>query len=194
MVTARALTYNCRLSEQGQPMASNYPRKSATRSTQNKSAGSSSAPAFFAGLLVGALSMYLMPMVFDGKIPDTKAITKAAEKVEIPDVEFSFHDMLKESEIVIPDDAQTKERATDRKNYSYSLQVGSFRNQADAEGLRVKLLLLNLTASVETSGAGTGDIWHRVLVGPFANTSKTAAARSKLSQNDIDSLLVKRKL
>jgi hypothetical protein len=52
-------------------MASNYPRKSATRSTQNKSAGSSSAPAFFAGLLVGGLSMYLMPMVFDGKIPDT---------------------------------------------------------------------------------------------------------------------------
>jgi cell division protein FtsN len=72
--------------------------------------------------------------------------------------------------------------------------VGSFRNKADAEGLRVKLLLLNLTASVETSGADTGDIWHRVLVGPFANTSKTAAARAKLSQNDIDSLLIKRKI
>jgi cell division protein FtsN len=47
---------------------------------------------------------------------------------------------------------------------------------------------------VETSGADTGDIWHRVLVGPFANTSKTAAARAKLSQNDIDSLLIKRKI
>ncbi|MDA9825929.1 SPOR domain-containing protein [Porticoccaceae bacterium] len=175
-------------------MARDYPRKSATRSTQNQSKGSSSAPAFFAGMLVGALSMYLMPMVFDGTIPDTKAIAKAAEKVEIPDVKFSFHDMLKESEIVIPEDEQAKERAADRKNYSYSLQVGSFRNKPDAEGLRVKLLLLNLNASVETSGAGTGDVWHRVLVGPFANTSKTAAARAKLSQNDIDSLLVKRRL
>ncbi|MDB2594412.1 SPOR domain-containing protein [Porticoccaceae bacterium] len=175
-------------------MARDYPRKSATRSTQNQSKGSSSAPAFFAGMLVGTLSMYLMPMVFDGTIPDTKAIAKAAEKVEIPDVKFSFHDMLKESEIVIPEDEQAKERAADRKNYSYSLQVGSFRNKPDAEGLRVKLLLLNLNASVETSGAGTGDVWHRVLVGPFANTSKTAAARAKLSQNDIDSLLVKRRL
>ena len=175
-------------------MARDYPRKSATRSTQNQSKGSSSAPAFFAGMLVGALSMYLMPMVFDGTIPDSKAIAKAAEKVEIPDVKFSFHDMLKESEIVIPEDEQAKERAADRKNYSYSLQVGSFRNKPDAEGLRVKLLLLNLNASVETSGAGTGDVWHRVLVGPFANTSKTAAARAKLSQNDIDSLLVKRRL
>jgi len=175
-------------------LARNYPRKSATRSTQNKSAGSSSAPAFFAGMLVGVLGMYLMPMVFDGKIPDTKAITKAAEKVEIPDVKFSFHDMLKESEIVIPEDQQSKDQAADRKNYVYSLQVGSFRNKADAEGLRVKLLLLNLTASVETSEAVAGDVWHRVLVGPFANTSKTAAARAKLSQNDIDSLLVKRKL
>jgi cell division protein FtsN len=175
-------------------MARDYPRKSATRSTQNKSAGSSSAPAFFAGLLVGALSMYLMPMVFDGKIPDTKAIAKAAEKVEIPDVQFSFHDMLKESEILIPEDQQATDRTAERKSYAYSLQVGSFRKKADAEGLRVKLLLLNLTASVETSGADTGDIWHRVLVGPFANTSKTAAARAKLSQNDIDSLLIKRKI
>ena len=139
-------------------MARNYPRKSATRSTQNKSAGSSSAPAFFAGMLVGVLGMYLMPMVFDGKIPDTKAITKAAEKVEIPDVKFSFHDMLKESEIVIPEDQQSKDQAADRKNYVYSLQVGSFRNKADAEGLRVKLLLLNLTASVETSEAVAGDV------------------------------------
>ena len=72
-------------------------------------------------MLVGVLGMYLMPMVFDGKIPDTKAITKAAEKVEIPDVKFSFHDMLKESEIVIPEDQQSKDQAADRKNYVYSL-------------------------------------------------------------------------
>ena len=175
-------------------MARDYPRKSATRTTQSKATGSSSAPVFFAGLLVGALAMYLAPMVFDGKIPDTKAISQAADKVEIPEVTFSFHDMLKESEIVIPEDKQATGSAAERKNYSYSLQVGSFRNKGDAEGLRVKLLLLNLTASVETSGTDTGDVWHRVLVGPFANTSKTAAARAKLSQNDIDSLLVKRKL
>jgi cell division protein FtsN len=102
--------------------------------------------------------------------------------------------MLKDSEIVIPDSKQQKGNVVVKKNFSYLLQVGSFRNKPDAEGLRVQLLLLNLTATVETFGAGTGDVWHRVLVGPFANTSKTAAARAKLSQNDIDSLMVKRKL
>ena len=176
-------------------MARDYRRKSATRSHQSKSTGTSSAPAFFAGIVIGALGMYFLPAIFSGEIPDTRAIVKAADEAEIPNLTFSFHDMLKDTEIVIPDDAQGKNGSPAvKKNYSYLLQVGSFRNKPDAEGLRVQLLLLNLTASVETFGAGTGDVWHRVLVGPFANTSKTAAARAKLSQNDIDSLLVKRKL
>ena len=119
---------------------------------------------------------------------------EAADDTDLPNLTFSFHDMLKDSEIVIPDSKQQKGNVVVKKNFSYLLQVGSFRNKPDAEGLRVQLLLLNLTATVETFGAGTGDVWHRVLVGPFANTSKTAAARAKLSQNDIDSLMVKRKL
>ncbi|MBT6779648.1 MAG: carbamoyl-phosphate synthase small subunit, partial [Porticoccaceae bacterium] len=40
----------------------------------------------------------------------------------------------------------------------------------------------------------SGVVWHRVLVGPFANTSKMASARAKLAQNEIDSLLLKRSL
>jgi|TARA_B110000037_G_C17052949_1_gene478539 cell division septation protein DedD len=175
-------------------MARDYQRKSATRSNKSKAKGASSVPVFFAGVVIGALCMNFLPMIFDGKIPDAKAMIKAADDTDLPNLTFSFHDMLKDSEIVIPDSKQQKGNVVVKKNFSYLLQVGSFRNKPDAEGLRVQLLLLNLTATVETFGAGTGDVWHRVLVGPFANTSKTAAARAKLSQNDIDSLMVKRKL
>ncbi|HEB27732.1 MAG TPA: hypothetical protein ENI05_08140 [Porticoccus sp.] len=35
--------------------------------------------------------------------------------------------------------------------------------------------------------------WHRVLVGPYSDWSELADARSRLSNNGIDSLLLKRK-
>ena len=72
------------------------------------------------------------------------------------------------------------------------MQAGSFKNVQDAENFKVQLLLLNLPAESERVTSKNGDIWHRVLVGPFVNTSKMASARAKLAQNEINSLLLKR--
>ena len=58
----------------------------------------------------------------------------------------------------------------------------------------MKLLLLNLNAKVERIDLGNGEKWHRVLVGPFTDSSSMSYARTKLSENQIDSLLLKRKL
>lgn len=177
-------------------MAQDYARKSATRSNQRSPAvEKSSTPAFFAGLVIGALLSYFAPMLFEGQAPGTLTTASGEDKTKSPDLTFTFHEILKNSKIVIPEGEQVEDsKAVNGKDYNYLLQVGSFRNKADAEGLRVQLLLLNLTASTETLGADKDDIWHRVLVGPFANTSKMASARAKLAQNDIDSLLLKRKL
>ena len=81
-----------------------------------------------------------------------------------------------------------------KKTYSYLLQAGSFKYVKDAENLRVELLLLNLDAAIEAVTLGSGEVWQRVLVGPFSNMSKVAAARTKLAQNRIDSLLLKREI
>ena len=56
------------------------------------------------------------------------------------------------------------------------------------------MLLLNLDAAIEAVTLGSGEVWQRVLVGPFSNMSKVAAARTKLAQNRIDSLLLKREI
>jgi cell division protein FtsN len=72
--------------------------------------------------------------------------------------------------------------------------VGSFKNPDDAEARQVQLILLNLKASVETFEAASGDTWYRVLIGPFENSSDTMAARAKLSQHKLDSLLLKREI
>ena len=83
-------------------------------------------------------------------------------------------------------------RSENNVNSVYLLQVGSFKNNQDAESLRVQLLLLNLESFVESYKTSSGDTWHRVLVGPFTNNSDSLSARTKLSENNLDSLLLKR--
>jgi cell division protein FtsN len=101
--------------------------------------------------------------------------------------------LLKETEILVPDD-QDSANATDPEiDAVYVLQAGSFKNIRDAENLKVELLLMNLLAESESVKSKNGDIWHRVLVGPFTDTSKMASARAKLAENNIDSLKLKRK-
>lgn len=177
-------------------MPKDYQRKSATRNSQGKTEQSqSSRPAFFSGLIIGALCMHFVPMLFESGDLNIKALPSAESKSSTPDISFTFQDILRGSKIVIPEDELvTDNTGAPDKNTTYLLQVGSFKNQADAEGLRVQLLLLNLTASIKPYKAASGDRWHRVLVGPFANNSKMASAQAKLAENRINSLLIKSKI
>ena len=83
--------------------------------------------------------------------------------------------------------------ATPTAKEVFLLQVGSFKSNRDADSLRARLLLLNLSASIEMVTPRPGETWHRVLVGPFTNRAELASARDSLSGNGIDSLLLKRK-
>ncbi len=74
----------------------------------------------------------------------------------------------------------------------YLLQAGSFKSAEDADNLRVRLLLLNMQARVETVSPRPGETWHRVQVGPFDNTQSLANARSVLQQNGIASIQVRK--
>ena len=74
----------------------------------------------------------------------------------------------------------------------YLLQAGSFRSASDADSVRASLLLLNMHANIEKVTTGPNEVWHRVIVGPFTNTTDLGNARSLLSQNGIDSIQVKK--
>lgn len=137
---------------------------------------------------------------------DTKAQAEAEAKPR-----FDFYTLLKESEVFVPeveepplvkapvptDPAKKKEDekapAEKPSSYEFILQTGSFRSRSDADSLRARLLLLNLKATVESAGAKPGEVWHRVMVGPFTSQETLARARSALQQNGLDSILVKRK-
>lgn len=106
---------------------------------------------------------------------------------------FEFYTLLPEREVIVP----VEEQQTDDKPQQqliYILQAGSFKNAEDADRLRAKLILLGLDTKVEAVSGKGNDTWHRVQVGPFTSRSKLAKARSTLINNNIETLLLKRKV
>ena len=159
-----------------------------------------------AGLLLGALSMMLIQLsevteedVAKAAIEADSNAQKDAQEDSGAKPRFDFYTLLRDSEVIVPDTPETSDHSISG-NYCnvcsddvFLLQVGSFKNSHDADSLRARLLLLNLSASIETVSPRRNETWHRVLVGPFSDRSKLADARSRLSGNGIDSLLLKRK-
>lgn len=108
---------------------------------------------------------------------------------------FDFYTLLPESEVIAPKIEayqSTPRDATDQPRFM--LQVGSFRTSEDAarqkrraEGLGFEDVRIN---PVET---GTGDIWHRVQVGPFQDRRILARAQDDLAAAGLDFMLLRLK-
>jgi cell division protein FtsN len=168
--------------------ATRYPRQSAATTT-------SSRPAFISGLIVGALCMHFVPALLEPSASDTITETETEHQSKLSVLKFDFYTLLKDSEIIVPDGNQPNEsKSQPETDYIYLLQAGSFTNPRDAESLRIQLLLFHLTANIETFELNSGATVNRVLVGPFASRAKTASAKTKLAENNINSILLKRKL
>lgn len=191
-------------------MTRDYARKTSRRSSGNvrrKTPSRQSLPGWLwllAGILVGIVATFLL----QGPEPDP-AVTeqptvKPVEEESSVKPRFDFYTLLRETEVIVPDssvpqaeeappDQSASTPATPTAKEVFLLQVGSFKSNRDADSLRARLLLLNLSASIEMVTPRPGETWHRVLVGPFTNRAELASARDSLSGNGIDSLLLKRK-
>jgi cell division protein FtsN len=69
--------------------------------------------------------------------------------------------------------------------HRYLLQAGSFRDPADAERMRARLILEGLPGVRTDRSEGSNGIWYRVRVGPFDNRSAMNRASNKLSKLNI---------
>ncbi|WP_339641791.1 SPOR domain-containing protein [uncultured Porticoccus sp.] len=191
-------------------MTRDYARKTSRRSSGNvrrKTPSRQSLPGWLwllAGILVGIVATFLL----QGPEPDPalteQPTVKPVEEESGVKPRFDFYTLLRETEVIVPDSSvpQTEEAPPDQSTSTpatptvkevFLLQVGSFKSNRDADSLRARLLLLNLSASIEMVTPRPGETWHRVLVGPFTNRAELASARDSLSGNGIDSLLLKRK-
>ena len=109
-----------------------------------------------------------------------------------PAPRFVFDTVLPNEEVDLTPDIEPAELTTDSTHTAdYLLQVGSFRQEEDADRRRGELALLGLEAAVELTNGDNGR-WYRVTMGPFANRSEIARARSMAAQANMDTLLLKR--
>tara|TARA_B110000444_G_C18823374_1_gene588956 strand:- start:1636 stop:2208 length:573 start_codon:yes stop_codon:yes gene_type:complete len=184
-------------------MTKDYAKKpTKVRTQKNKSSKKSStdrSPWFFLiiGVLLGILISPLLEL--SGLTEQLNEISTDGEIKQATDAdktpEFEFYTLLKEAEVIVLGN-EAQELSVNKKNKSnniFLLQTGSFKTNAEADKLRAKLILLNLNTSVEKVTTKKNETWRRVIVGPFSNTSALAEAQKILSDNKIDSLLLKRK-
>lgn len=170
-------------------MVQNYSKKTSARAQRNNQTQRPLLPIFIAGVIVGVAACHILPALLKNNNHVATHNANSEEQSESATPDFQFPNLLKGAEIKVPGSNSTTEQDT---GAAYFLQVGSFKDKSDAESLRVQLLLLNLQAFIEPYTTSSADIWHRVLVGPFASNSESTATRAKLAENNFDSLLLKR--
>ena len=74
---------------------------------------------------------------------------------------------------------------------TYYLQAGAFLNVADAEEMKARLALLGFEASVIQVEDAEAIQLHKVRIGPFKGMDELNKTRARLTQNSIDTLLIK---
>ena len=88
-----------------------------------------------------------------------------------------------------PVTAASKPEVADDK-YIYYLQVGAFKEVADAESARAKLAMIGVEANVSDKASDNG-VLHRVRVGPFDSFDGMNKMRAKLSENSVETAVVR---
>ncbi|NUF31345.1 SPOR domain-containing protein [Acinetobacter oleivorans] len=75
---------------------------------------------------------------------------------------------------------------------TYILQVRSYNDPDQADARRAEIILNGLSADVVKSSEN-GQIWYRVISGPYDSQDSALAAQQTLQHSGIDSIVIKRK-
>lgn len=115
---------------------------------------------------------------------------------------FEFYSMLPEMEVAVKDveiehpvaeDQDSTTPASKPLEGSYLLQVGSFRKHEEADSLKASLALLGLEATIQTVSINGEQTWYRVRLGPFTERDALNQARKRLSENDFEAMVFKKR-
>jgi cell division protein FtsN len=162
----------------------------------------------FIGLLIGVLLsfgvvwyMNRMPLPFrDKALRDERPAeptTANGEPVPLPGKpgdkpRFEFYKILPGNQQATPAPAKPETAKTTAEKGQY-LQAGSFQNASEADNLKAKLALMGVDARVQEVNVADKGKMHRVRVGPFQSITEMNRVRGLLSQNGVETTLVKGK-
>jgi len=106
--------------------------------------------------------------------------------VEPKESRFEFYEKLPKAEIVAPKVEAYKSTPKDAvMEHRYMLQAGSFRDPADAERMRARLILEGLPNVRTDRSEGSNGTWYRVRLGPFDNRTAMNQVSNRLGKLSI---------
>lgn len=184
-----------------EPARRNTPTKSAKRKGRTSRRAAKSplfhGASFFTGMAVGigaTIVGTLLPEWWEASaVKQPESGGSAAKQVTHAETQFEFYDELPRHRVITDTEAYRRITPIDApEGVEYLVQAGSFEQAADADRLRASLLLLGLDASTRTVTLDRGATWHRVLVGPFDSERDTRRVMTRLREQSIEPLLLKR--
>jgi cell division protein FtsN len=196
-------------------MTRDYRRAGLTRPVPKRKQGHSCLWSFLLGGMLGAFGVGL----YWTQNPDALVKTPPVplpQKVERPapaPPSFEFPNLLRDTEVDIgvgpappppaprpepPPAAEPVEpaptlmppEATAADGKGFMVQVGSFKRGADAERLKAELALLGITSRVQVATIPSGETFHRVRAGPYADQRAVDEVRAILKRHGKDSMAV----
>ena len=121
----------------------------------------------------------------DGEATTDPGDTGSAVDAAAP---YEFYDRLKTQEVVVPDPVKDAGSGLPismiERPGTYVIELGNWRDVADADRTRAKVARLGITASQQRVTIDSVD-FHRVQVGPFSKLDELNRIRMALSNADI---------
>ena len=128
-----------------------------------------------------------VPGVAQEAVKPVEDVSKSLTKQK-PD--YDFYSVLPEMEVVIPKEELAQQAARNSKEYTYILQVASYKTLADAEALKAQIAFSGQIAYIESIDVN-GAQWFRVRVGPFDSSREADKQKRQLESSGHKPLVLK---
>ena len=106
-----------------------------------------------------------------------------------PQKDYDFYDNLPGMQVEIDDTQQTNNREVAKKQ-NLLIQIGSFKNQSDAESIKAKVAFSGFSAKIKPVTVNDAT-WYRVIIGPYSSPRKADVDKRKLQNNDFEPIIIK---
>jgi cell division protein FtsN len=147
---------------------------------------------FFTSLTVFMCSTSDITLKIPGiKLRESVTTTVNAEPVALQEPRFDFYTELAKNDPEIAPNSPIKTN-TDLKSPTktingYLLQIGSFKKNVAADGLKARLTLNGFDAKIERLKLLNGEIRYRLMLGPYKTEKQAKALQRQLQVLDIES-------
>lgn len=81
-------------------------------------------------------------------------------------------------------------KSTTKTINGYVVQAGLFKKGSDADALKAKLTLSGYEAKIEKFRQRDGELWHRVVLGPYKNENVAKVLITRLKKLEVDAVLM----